>query len=109
MQLVLRENNPFDFKFTNQAFIFLIFFFFWRSLSKPLWRMGFLKYFCYYYNNMLCYVTIIIISNNIIYITITITYIIIIIIITIIITIIIIIIDIVINLLYFIPMFSLYS
>lgn len=90
MQLVLRENNPFDFKFTNQAF---------------------LKYFCYCYNNMLCYVTIIIIisSNNIIYITITITYIIIIIIITIIITIIIIIIDIVINLLYFIPMFSLYS
>ena len=27
MQLVLRENNPLDFKFTNQAFIFLIFFF----------------------------------------------------------------------------------
>ena len=27
MQLVLRENNPFDFKFINQAFIFLIFFF----------------------------------------------------------------------------------
>ena len=27
MQLVLRENNPFDFKFTNQAFISLIFFF----------------------------------------------------------------------------------
>ena len=60
---------------------------------------------------MLCYVTIIIIiSNNVIYITITITYIIIIIIITIIIIIIIIIIiNIIINLLYFIPMFSLYS
>ena len=59
---------------------------------------------------MLCYVTIIIIiSNNVIYITITITYIIIIIIITIIIIIIIIIIINIINLLYFIPMFSLYS
>ena len=61
---------------------------------------------------MLSYVTtiiIIIISNNVIYITITITYIIIIIIITIIIIIIIIIINIIINLLYFIPMFSLYS
>ena len=31
MQLVLRENNPFNFKFTNLAFIFLIFFFFFSE------------------------------------------------------------------------------